>query len=164
MCYVPCKQSPSRRAASHNGLPTRACFVPRVSWNPDLHASMALLRVTALAFLLFVSALIAACGDSDAQRPLALGDTGRGRELIQRYGCIACHTVAGLPSYGANVGPPLVNMAERGYLAGVLPNTPEHMVRWLRDPPAVDPRTAMPNLGLSDSEAADIAAYLYASH
>jgi cytochrome c1 len=32
---------------------------------------------------------------------------------------------------------------------------------WLRDPPAIDPATAMPNLGLSEAEALDVAAYLY---
>jgi cytochrome c1 len=36
------------------------------------------------------------------------------------------------------------------------------MIRWLRDPPAVDASTAMPNLGLSEAEARDIAAYLLA--
>jgi cytochrome c1 len=35
------------------------------------------------------------------------------------------------------------------------------MMRWLRDPPGVDPMTAMPNLGLTEPEARDIAAYLY---
>jgi cytochrome c1 len=62
---------------------------------------------------------------------------------------------------GNNVGPPLDRIATRGYIAGVLANTPQNMVRWLRDPPAVDARTAMPDLGLSEAEARDIAAYLY---
>jgi cytochrome c1 len=35
------------------------------------------------------------------------------------------------------------------------------MQRWLRDPPGVDPLTAMPNLHLSKQEAEDIAAYMY---
>ena len=95
---------------------------------------------------------------------VAGGDPQLGRALIERYGCVACHTVPGIPSYGANVGPPLAGLSQRGYLAGVLPNTPEDMVRWLRDPPAVDPRTAMPSLGISPAEAAHIAAYLYAGH
>lgn len=112
---------------------------------------------------LLLSALLASgCG---APEPPTVhvggGDAQRGRALIERYGCVACHSIPGLASYGANVGPPLVSLAERGYLAGVLPNTPEDMVRWLRDPPAVDPRTAMPNLGVSRAEALDIAAYLY---
>lgn len=110
-----------------------------------------------------VSALLAfGCGAPEPPGVhVAGGDAQRGRALIERYGCVACHSVPGLASYGANVGPPLVSLSQRGYLAGVLPNTPEAMVRWLRDPTAVDPRTAMPNLGVSQAEALDIAAYLY---
>lgn len=113
---------------------------------------------------LLLSALLASgCGAPEPPKvhDVAGGDAQRGRALVERYGCVACHSIPGLASYGANVGPPLVDLAERGYLAGVLPNTPEDMVRWLRDPPAVDPRTAMPNLGVSRAEALDIAAFLY---
>ncbi|WP_332813723.1 c-type cytochrome [Ramlibacter sp.] len=114
--------------------------------------------------LLLSAAFAAGCAQEPPEVQVAGGDAELGRALIERYGCVACHTVPGIPSYGANVGPPLVHLAERGYLAGVLPNTPGDMVRWLRDPPAVDPRTAMPNLGLSPAEAVHIAAYLYARH
>jgi cytochrome c1 len=34
-------------------------------------------------------------------------------------------------------------------------------VRWVKNPPAVEPGTAMPDLGLNDGQAYDIAAYLY---
>jgi cytochrome c1 len=51
-------------------------------------------------------------------------------------------------------------MASRGFIAGVLPNSPENMVRWLRQPQSVDPRSAMPDLGVSERDARDIAAYL----
>jgi hypothetical protein len=47
------------------------------------------------------------------------------------------------------------------YIGGVLPNTRESMVRWIMNPPEVDPRTAMPNLGVDESEARDIASFLY---
>jgi len=53
-------------------------------------------------------------------------------------------------------------MAERAWVAGVLPNEPAALVRWIVDPRAVDPRTAMPDLGVSEAEARDMAAYLYA--
>jgi cytochrome c1 len=42
-----------------------------------------------------------------------------------------------------------------------LPNTPDNLVRWLRDPQAVSPQTIMPDLGLGEPQARDIAAYLY---
>jgi cytochrome c1 len=35
------------------------------------------------------------------------------------------------------------------------------MIRWLRDPHAVDPLTAMPNLGVGEQDARDITSYLY---
>lgn len=89
------------------------------------------------------------------------GDAKRGEAAVERYGCAACHAIPGIANQGSNVGPPLHKMALRGYIGGVLPNTPADMVRWLQNPPAVDPRTAMPNLGISEAEAKDIAAYLY---
>lgn len=118
------------------------------------------LRASTAAVLLLLCGLPACGGPQPPQ--VAGGDAARGRAAIERYGCVACHTIPGIPSYGASVGPPLAQLARRGYLAGQLPNTPEHLVRWLRDPPGVDPRTTMPALGLSAAEAADIAAYLYA--
>jgi len=88
-------------------------------------------------------------------------DAQRGRIAIERHGCVACHRIPGIRSPVSNVGPPLERIATRGYIAGVLANTPENMRRWLRNPPAVDPRTAMPKLDLTDQETRDIAAYLY---
>jgi cytochrome c len=115
----------------------------------------------ALCCLLCLALAATACGQAVPAMQVAGGEAQRGRAAVERYGCTACHTMAGLPSYGANVGPPLADMARRAYLAGVVPNTPENMVRWLRDPPQVDPGTRMPKLGLSEQEAADVAAFLY---
>ena len=103
--------------------------------------------------------MLAACGE----RPLPgaiQGDPARGRAAIERYGCAACHTIPGVPSYGANVGPPLTELGSRAYLAGVLPHTPANLVLWLRDPARVAPRTMMPALGMTEEEATDMAAYL----
>jgi hypothetical protein len=44
------------------------------------------------------------------------------------------------------------------FFGGFLKNNPENMLRWLQNPPGVDEKTAMPNLGLSEQ---DIAGYLY---
>ena len=86
-------------------------------------------------------------------------DVGRAR--IAEYGCASCHTIPGIPGADALVGPPLAGIASRAYIAGVLTNTPEEMMRWLQDPPAVDPLTAMPNVGVTPEDARHIAAYLY---
>ena len=89
------------------------------------------------------------------------GDPARGPAIMRKYGCQTCHTIPGV--YGADglVGPPLGGIASRSYLGGVLPNTPANMMQWIRDPKAVDSLTAMPNTGVSDSDARHIAAYLY---
>ena len=64
---------------------------------------------------------------------------------------------------GANgqVGPSLAGIASRSYIAGVLPNAPDNMLRWILDPRAVDSLSAMPNVGVAPSDARHIAAYLY---
>ena len=46
-------------------------------------------------------------------------------------------------------------------MGGVLPNSAGNLVKWIMDPREVDPRTAMPDLGVTEVEARDMAAYLY---
>lgn len=104
---------------------------------------------------------IACHGSDDPRRPAPSGDARRGRELIEGYGCGTCHTIPGVRRARALVGPPLGGMADRGYIGGVLPNTEADMIRWLQNPPAVDPRTVMPNLSVSEKDARDMTAYLF---
>lgn len=115
-----------------------------------------------VAVLLFV---VAGCGTVEeryeAARRATGGDPEKGRDAIGRYGCSACHTIPGVPEARANVGPPLTGVATRTYIAGVLSNTPENLYRWILDPPAVDAKTAMPKIGVSEEDARDIVAYLY---
>lgn len=89
------------------------------------------------------------------------GDVQRGRLAIRQYGCQTCHLIPGVTGADALVGPPLSGIASRKYLAGVLPNTPQHMMEWLRHPQQVEPLSAMPDLGVTEGDARDIAAYLY---
>ncbi len=96
----------------------------------------------------------------EAQRTVG-GDPERGRLAIDNYACTACHTIPGIIGTEVNVGPPLRGVGKRRYIAGVLPNTPKNMIRWIRDPQEVDPPTAMPDLDVKESDARDIAAYLY---
>lgn len=119
---------------------------------------------------MIVLLLLTGCGEkrpplSPRGQASQLGaDVMRGRQLIADYGCVACHTIEGVKGPVSRVGPPLKDMALRAYVGGVLPNTPENLVRWLLDPPAVDPRTAMPDMGMSVADAKDIAAYLLTLH
>jgi cytochrome c2 len=86
----------------------------------------------------------------------------RGRVLIQDYSCGGCHSVPGVRGAAGRVGPPLDDINARLYIAGVLPNSPQNLVRWIRDPRQIDPHTAMPDLNVGERDAQDIAAYLYA--
>lgn len=113
-----------------------------------------------LALLLALAPGVVACGEHPALK-IAGADPESGKAAIERYGCIACHAIPGIAGQAGNVGPPLQGIGQRAYLGGILANTPQEMVRWLRNPPAADPKTAMPALGLSEAEAQDIAAYLY---
>jgi cytochrome c len=88
------------------------------------------------------------------------GDAARGKLLAVEYGCPACHAIPGMPVQGL-VGPPLTGIGERSYLAGRLANTPENLVRWVRFPREVDPNTLMPNMGVSESDGRDLAAFVY---
>lgn len=90
-----------------------------------------------------------------------LGDAVAGRRAIDQYLCATCHAIPGIVGANRHVGPPLAGIAKRQYIAGVLPNKPENMVHWIRFPQQVAPLSAMPDLGVSDKDARDIAAYLY---
>ena len=114
----------------------------------------------ALAFLL-LSSCNRLTETERAARTMTGGDPHRGRAAISRYGCSACHTIPGVVGATALVGPPLDRIASRSYIAGVLPNSPDNMIRWIQNPPGVDRMTAMPNLGVTDADARDIASYLY---
>jgi cytochrome c len=104
----------------------------------------------------------AGCGGQSGSLPSTLaGDSERGRLLLWQYGCGTCHQIPGVVSAEGNVGPPLVNVGKQVYLAGVLPNTPENLIRWIRAPQDVDPLTAMPDLKVPEAQALDMAAYLY---
>ena len=110
--------------------------------------------------------LVAACDapNAAARREAAAltgGDPAYGPVLMRKYGCQACHTIPGVDGANGLVGPPLAGIAARSYLGGVLVNTPDNMMKWIMNPKGVDSLTAMPNTGVTDSDARHIAAYLY---
>ena len=122
-------------------------------------------RIPAMLVGAALATLLAGCGEqvgrSEAAAETGGGDAQRGAALIQQYGCGGCHVVPGIAGAQGLVGPPLTTMARRVYIAGVLRNTPDNMVRWLRDPQRVVPGNAMPDMGIDQSDAENIAAYLY---
>jgi cytochrome c len=88
------------------------------------------------------------------------GDPEHGRLLVRSTGCAGCHEIPEVDGAIGTVGPPLSSISRRVYIGMVL-NTPEHLIRWLRNPRSIDPMAAMPNVGLSEQEARDVAAFLY---
>ena len=114
-------------------------------------------------FVLFAALLTAACHPQDdfTAQQLTGGLPARGHDAIQKYGCGACHEIPGVDGANGMVGPSLKNIGERMYLAGQLPNTPDNMKKWIRQPQQVESGTAMPNVGVTEGDANDIAAYLY---
>lgn len=112
------------------------------------------------AVVLALPVLLAGCG-RDVPAAFAGADPARGREAFAARGCGTCHAIDGVAGARGRVGPPLDGVAARQYLAGTLPNTPDNLMHWIRDPQAINPRTAMPSLGVGADEARDIAAFLY---
>lgn len=88
-------------------------------------------------------------------------DPDRGAALMLEHGCGSCHAIPGVVGARGSVGPSLEGFRDRAYVAGVLPNQPGGLVRWLVNPPMHSPQTAMPDLGVTEDEARDMAAYLY---
>ena len=92
--------------------------------------------------------------DSEALdvRSLDAGAVARGRELFYvKFACQACH-IADYKKDKGYVGPALADVGDR--------LTPVWMYKWLKDPNAVVPGTAMPNPRLADKEAKDLTAFL----
>jgi cytochrome c len=113
---------------------------------------------------LAAAVLAAACRDPTLVEREAAAMTGgspaRGTRLIRNYGCGSCHVIPGVPGASATVGPSLQGIASRSYVAGKLTNTPANLMRWIRQPHSIDPKTAMPDLGLTEQDARDVTAYL----
>ncbi|MFC7402812.1 c-type cytochrome [Citricoccus sp. GCM10030269] len=109
--------------------------------------------------------VLSACGDSTETAPDAgpvpEGDAEAGRAAILQHGCASCHTIPGVESASESIGPDLTGFDEKTYIAGQLPNRPEELIRWIQNPQEISPGTAMPNLGVTEQDARDIAAFLY---
>jgi cytochrome c2 len=91
------------------------------------------------------------------------GDPSHGPDLIRRYGCGGCHSVSAVPGADGKVAASLDELRKRVFIGGgVIRNTPESLVRWIVNPRALSPKTAMPQTGIDEKEARDVAAFLYA--
>lgn len=134
-------------------LPMHAPMLSRSHWDrlrPVLTGAAALAGVTVLA----------GWTGSEGRQPVP-GDPKAGVGIIIRQACGSCHQIPGVQQAIGLVGPPLGGIAARVYLAGHILNTPDNMITWLRFPQTVVPGNPMPDMGLDETEARDVAAYLY---
>jgi cytochrome c oxidase subunit 2 len=82
------------------------------------------------------------------------------RATFLSLSCISCHTVSGTSATG-RFGPDLAHLMSRATLgAGVIPNTPENLRAWVKDPQTIKPGNLMPNMQLNSRELDEVVIYL----
>lgn len=144
---------------------------PRDTWNGSIvsndHASGRRFRarrseIAVLAAVLIGLLVITGCrSEEPTPTNVENGDPERGVELIQEYGCGECHRIPGVEGAEGREATGLQLWANRAVLVGGLPNNPDNVIRFIRDPDGIRPGTEMPDLGLSEEEARHITAYLF---
>ena len=118
-------------------------------------------RALAALLLLFVLACNRAESPAAPPAPPAIGNTERGRVLAAQYGCAVCHIIPGVDGPQGALGPSLQGVASRPLISfDAVKNTPENLVKYIENPPAMNPQSTMPALGLPPDDVKDIAAYL----
>jgi cytochrome c oxidase subunit II len=101
---------------------------------------------------------------ADAQRAAAPSadtpPTSRGRDLVEHGSCALCHTVSGTDAAG-KMAPDLTHVASRRTIAaGVLPNTPQALAAWIRDPQRHKPGSNMPPAAFPPEDLQAVVNYL----
>jgi cytochrome c len=114
-----------------------------------------------IACILFAMAACSSENRTFSARQVPGGHAKNGRNYMEAAGCGSCHLIPGVVNARGMVGPSLEHFAQRSFIAGEVPNTADNLVKWIVNPPSIEPHTAMPSLGVTPSQARDIAAYLY---
>jgi cytochrome c2 len=99
---------------------------------------------------------------------LAGADAAEGRRLLDTKGCGVCHKMGGVSALQASALPASVHVDDLGRAFRLAPDlrlsrdrwTPAHLVRWLLHPGQVKADAVMPDLGLTEAEATNLAAYI----
>lgn len=102
-----------------------------------------------LCFIALVVLSIDTMGKLDKRAPEITEQVNAGKKVWHKYDCIGCHTIFGNGSYFA---PDMTKATER--------KPKEYLKKFILDPRAIKPETAMPKLGLSEQEADDLIAFL----
>lgn len=80
--------------------------------------------------------------------------------MFRQYACDNCHIIGGMVGSKTHIGPSLENWRERRFIAGILPNTHDNLVRWIVAPQQLSPHTMMPDLEVIEPHAQQMAHYL----
>src|SRR2546425_792135 len=85
------------------------------------------------------------------------GDAEAGKKVVESVGCLGCHVTEEKDRSAAGprrtFGQPLQSVGSK--------TTYSWIYNWVRDPKHFSPETYMPNLRLTDREAADVATYVF---
>jgi cytochrome c oxidase subunit 2 len=96
---------------------------------------------------------------SPAREP-ATEEARRGRDVFLGSTCAMCHAIQGTPAR-SRVGPDLTHVGSRLRLASAaLPNTREHLERWISQPQSVRPGVRMPDQRFDARDLDALATYL----
>jgi cytochrome c oxidase subunit 2 len=95
------------------------------------------------------------------RKPAAeVASAAEGKALFLAQSCVNCHRIRGTPADGT-YAPDLTHLMSRATIAaGMVPNTPEELRRWITNPQVVKPGCLMPGFGLSDGDRSRIIDYL----
>jgi mono/diheme cytochrome c family protein/transcriptional regulator with XRE-family HTH domain len=116
-----------------------------------------------------IAAIVAFLTDRTEERELeptpVAGDAERGREVFRVSGCLACHNLAPYPEEETQtIDPAFVPTGGNEHgpnLRGVATKiNAEWLFHWIKDPHSYWDQTRMPDLRLSDQDAADITSYV----
>jgi cbb3-type cytochrome oxidase cytochrome c subunit len=142
---------PSTRMPRLFGLENRTDKDMRIA-SGDGHALRDLVEVEAITTYLFETSKLR----EKTPLPAPPGDAAAGRELFAMTGCVACHATRELPQGEAfdisAHGPDLSRMGRKV--------SPGWLFAWLKNPRHYWAETKMPDMRLTDTEAANLTAYL----
>ena len=83
-----------------------------------------------------------------------------GEQVFETQACMNCHAIRGTSGNG-RFGPDLTHFGSRDTLgSGAIPNTPENLQAWIRNPNDLKPGALMPAMQLDDTQLAQVTAYL----
>lgn len=90
---------------------------------------------------------------------VASADVDAGRKTFLEH-CAGCHAVRGTEAVGAHA-PDLTHLNSRRLLAaGLLTNTPDHLLQWITHAQALKPGARMPGMALTATEISGLSAFL----